>query len=309
MQPAKKKLQGMTLIEIVLSIAIYGMIAMLLTEVMCLINATIKSTQQLNTRLSYEAKYADNLLTNADDGTPFKTLEENVSITRNGVTENTSLPSVRVSIVYDGITLDRSTNVGYTESGVRTADNTAAAAFLRAAEYETDYNGTINGVNYHPNTNYKFMTFNKVGVGAAAKPEGSFILNVNITDSDASSITKLVVEAADGVLASGGTSQTILAADFPASGPIQIALTNNAPPTGSFGTTFQTVTITVYKNVIAPTSGKNLGERNVSTATAEVYTAVQVGSESPFENYYTNCSVTYTGGSGGADAWTFPTSS
>ena len=62
----KKRFRGMTLFEIVVAIAIYGIIAMMLVEIMSNINSTMRITNNLNKRLSYEAKYADNRLTTAD---------------------------------------------------------------------------------------------------------------------------------------------------------------------------------------------------------------------------------------------------
>ena len=59
---SKRKLKGMTLIEVVISIGIYAVIALLLTEIMSLVNATMKATNQLNRRLAYESKFADNML-------------------------------------------------------------------------------------------------------------------------------------------------------------------------------------------------------------------------------------------------------
>ena len=58
----KRKLKGMTLMEVVVSLAVYAVIGLLIAEIMTLVNATMKATNQLNRRLSYEAKFADNFL-------------------------------------------------------------------------------------------------------------------------------------------------------------------------------------------------------------------------------------------------------
>ena len=58
-----KKKKGMTLMEIIVSCAIYAMFSLLICEVMTLVNSTMKATNQLNRRLSYESKNADNLVT------------------------------------------------------------------------------------------------------------------------------------------------------------------------------------------------------------------------------------------------------
>ena len=55
-----KKQKGMTLIEIVVSLGIYSLLALLLVEIMSVVNTTMRSTNQLNERLSFEAKFADN---------------------------------------------------------------------------------------------------------------------------------------------------------------------------------------------------------------------------------------------------------
>ena len=56
----KKKLKGMTLMEVIVSLFIYALLGLLLMEIMSVVNATMRSTNQLNERLSFEAKFADN---------------------------------------------------------------------------------------------------------------------------------------------------------------------------------------------------------------------------------------------------------
>lgn len=56
-----KRRRGLTLIEIIISIAIYAVLALLVAEIMSMVNMLMKSTDQMNKRLTYEAKYADNL--------------------------------------------------------------------------------------------------------------------------------------------------------------------------------------------------------------------------------------------------------
>lgn len=65
-QMKKRNLKGMTLMEIVVSMAVYGVLALLLVEIMSCVNGTMRTTNQLNKRLAYEAKFADNRLT--EDG-------------------------------------------------------------------------------------------------------------------------------------------------------------------------------------------------------------------------------------------------
>jgi Tfp pilus assembly protein PilE len=62
----KTAFKGMTLFEIVISILIYGVIALLLVQIMGTVNTTMRTTDLLNERLAYEQKFADNRLTVAD---------------------------------------------------------------------------------------------------------------------------------------------------------------------------------------------------------------------------------------------------
>lgn len=58
--------KGMTLFEIVIAIAIFGVTSLLLVEIMNSVNSTMKATKSLNDRLAYEQKFADNRLKTAD---------------------------------------------------------------------------------------------------------------------------------------------------------------------------------------------------------------------------------------------------
>lgn len=60
------RLKGMTLMEIVVSLAIYSVIALLLVQIMTTVNTVMRTTTMLNTRLAYEAKHADNRITDSD---------------------------------------------------------------------------------------------------------------------------------------------------------------------------------------------------------------------------------------------------
>lgn len=59
----KKKLRGLTLMEVIVALAIYAILALLTTEIMTLVNSTMRSTTHLNRRLAYESKFADTLTT------------------------------------------------------------------------------------------------------------------------------------------------------------------------------------------------------------------------------------------------------
>lgn len=45
--------------EVIVALAIYAVLALLLTEIMTLVNSTMRSTTHLNRRLAYESKFAD----------------------------------------------------------------------------------------------------------------------------------------------------------------------------------------------------------------------------------------------------------
>ena len=145
-----KKQKGMTLMEIVISIAVYGVLALLVTEIMTTVNATMRATNQLNDRLAFESKFADNNMTKDSTGNPFPS----------------SSVTYSVDYSYAG-TIDFTYNQG--TSG-RVGDTTRTAI-----EYRMDYNDpTILGTNYAQNVNYRFMTFDKVAMDPSECPEGAF---------------------------------------------------------------------------------------------------------------------------------------
>ena len=149
-----KKQKGMTLMEIVISIAIYGVLALLVTEIMTTVNATMRATNQLNDRLAFESKFADNNLTRDMTGNPFRSTNVEYS----------------VDYSYAG-SIDFSYNNG--TSG-RVGNTTRSAI-----EYQMDYNDpTILGTNYAQNVNYRFMTFDKVAMDPSSCPDGAFTVRV-----------------------------------------------------------------------------------------------------------------------------------
>lgn len=136
-----KKQKGMTLMEIVISIAVYGVLALLVTEIMTTVNATMRATNQLNERLAFEAKFADNNMTKDSTGNPFENKEITYSIT-------------------------------YNDKGTKhwIGDTTK-----KAIEYRMDYHDpSIVGTNYAQNVNYRFITFDKVMMDSSEYPGESF---------------------------------------------------------------------------------------------------------------------------------------
>ncbi len=137
--------KGMTLIEILVAIAIYAVLALLLTEIMTLVNATMRSADQLNKRLAYEAKYADNLITTGENG-PF---DSNDAFDK-------------AIITYD-------------------TDSTLEAY---GTEYITNYeNPNASGVEYHSDLNYKFIVFGKPSDSSVATRTENFKILIVIPEA------------------------------------------------------------------------------------------------------------------------------
>ena len=159
----KRKLKGMTLIEVVISIAVYAVIGLLLTTIMSLVNSTMKATNQLNRRLSYEAKFADNMLL-SDGASPFAA--QNVDITLTNSTHS-------FNIVAHGSEYT-------TDVDQMTRDNDPDKLII------------------NPDTNYRFMVFTKTPEGARI-PSEFFYLDLLLGSGVDSSnpITKIIVDATD----------------------------------------------------------------------------------------------------------------
>lgn len=155
----KRKLKGMTLMEVVVSLAVYAVIGLLIAEIMTLVNATMKATNQLNRRLSYEAKFADNLLYSDGVG----------SFQRNDVTLTMHDASGAFNITAPGSVFQ--TN----------ADNME----------HTENNLIIN-----ENTNYRFLVFTR-GAASVPTPITVFYVDLNLgnaSDIAANPITKIIIE-------------------------------------------------------------------------------------------------------------------
>lgn len=136
-----KKQKGMTLVEIVVSMAIYGLLALLLTEIMTCVNASMRATNQLNTRLSYEAKFADNQLTSGANA--------NFSLNRHNFVINYNNGTQRIN-----------------------EDNR-----MQAFEWTTNmFDETIVGERYATDINYRFMKFAHEGADLSEYPGANYRL-------------------------------------------------------------------------------------------------------------------------------------
>lgn len=131
----KKTLKGMTLMEVIVSLFIYALLGLLLMEIMSVVNTTMTSTNQLNERLSFEAKFADNqIVTRATQGA--------------GGTLN--------------ITYGTNGGSGYTPAGtIGEAAPGGTRVETRFNEYTARYtNPNLNGaIDYSEDINFRFITY------------------------------------------------------------------------------------------------------------------------------------------------------
>lgn len=148
----RTKHKGMTLMECVVSIAVYALMASLLVEIMTAVNGTIKATSHLNRRLAYEAKYADNLITSHD----------------NGSGTSVDFPSVNSS-------------VGIKFTSPKGTFNLSATGQTYTAQY--------NDPDYVSNTNYRFAVFDKEH-SSTEVPKGPFWITIKLDKYKYNSVTK-----------------------------------------------------------------------------------------------------------------------
>jgi len=163
----------MTLMEIVVAMAIYGVISLLLVEIMSNVNSTMRATTNLNERLSYEAKYADNRQITAD---------------AHGTIENMSKDSENrnnhVVIQFNG----------NAESGYDGEIN--AEGVLYEVKYNSDKDNDSS-----EKTNYKFMVFEEtpdISAFPSALPY-SIPITFDPADMYPYNITNIVVNEEDDV--------------------------------------------------------------------------------------------------------------
>lgn len=291
MQPKRMKRKGLTLLEVIISIAVYAVLALLLAEIMTLVNKTIRSTEQLNNRLSYEAKYADNLMTADEDGA-FDTQKVNVKI-QYDVTgkENASgaapSPGEQVAKVKSNKTLD--------------AFNGSP---LKSDEYTAHYNETSLGTHFHDNTNYRFMRFDKTNLDKS-KPADMFSLRLwfDVSESVWNQIDGIV---AHGNFASGGlTAQELEKSSLRLDAPngwyyidlqMDASATKNPDGTPNEGTVTDTITVTFHR----PTTNASSDGHTIDLKPDQVFDEFTLtyplsqkqGSET---NYYEGYNIVYTG--------------
>lgn len=135
----KKTLKGMTLMEVIVSLFVYALLGLLLMEIMSVVNTTMTSTNQLNERLSFEAKFADNQI----------------------VSRATQGAGGTLNITY-GVSADAGNgNRQYTPAGTIGQAPGETPQVTRFNEYTARYtNPNLNGaVDYSENINFRFITY------------------------------------------------------------------------------------------------------------------------------------------------------
>lgn len=275
-----KKLKGMTLMEIVISMAIYGLLALLTVEIMTSMNTLMRATDQLNDRLTYEAKYADNFQTVNDSGTPFD-----------------------------------STTVTYS---IQYGSNWIGDASRQAVEYTIGYDESrINGTNYVGDINYRFMSFDKVLSETSECPKHGFEVLLRVvpyfSDDPPATIEEkknLITKAntaltqigtlkididsassfsqndeADTIDTAQGKSMTLDLSTNKLGNPYYIYLHNNSRGvTEDIKNVFTTFTFNMTKDALG---GGQVAW--VDNSTAKVYMYVKVGADKNTATFYKRC--------------------
>ena len=226
MNPKQTKRKGLTLIEIIISIAVYAVLALLLTEIMTLVNTMMRSTDQLNNRLNYEAKYADNQIITDDLGVAFDNQEVDVAISYHGgataTPQSVSLANMKAT-QYTAHFSEQDVIQGATNTLIAVGDE----------DQET---------NLHRATNFKFMTY-EAPVPSTAEEEYTVHMLLDLPQTKCDKITK--IEFTNAALASSQSAS--LARDFTAGEDIQIRLVNSATNAETTkANTHQPLTIEIY---------------------------------------------------------------
>lgn len=272
-----KKRKGMTLIEVIVSLAIYGIMAMLVAEIMTLVNATMRATNQLNDRLSYEAKFADNLQTVDDRGNALSATVVNFQIRYN----------------------NNSQIVG--------------GASREALEYTAQYdNSHVVGQRYSENVNYRFMTFDRVASNRSAFPGEMFQVSIrpvpyfsadegSLSDAEKqalvasansiiSTITELKIETETGTdffpLGSGVSELNFTNGDVMLGSDIQVQIFNTSE---AIPDSVQTVEANLKFNTKRDFFHDGVSREWNKDVPGRIYLYVKVGSSSDNATYYNQC--------------------
>ena len=169
-----KKQKGMTLMEIIVSCAIYAMFALLIAETMTLVNSTMRATNQLNRRLSFEGRNADNMVTDTSVIRAADTRTVNYQIRYDGSWTGTSWGGARPT-KYVAVNPNAATG------SYSVYDSSNPRNVKDGQEYTAFYDDSgIVGTRYNQNVNYRFMTFEKVVRDPSQWPGVPFEINIQI---------------------------------------------------------------------------------------------------------------------------------
>ena len=227
-----KRLKGMTLMEIVVSMAIYGMLALLVVQIMLVVNSTMRATTQLNTRLSYESKFADNQMTTGSTDVVLTGARKGVTITFNygaAVPSSISIPS--------------------------TGDHAVIAH-----EYQADYQSGRDD-DMSKDINYHYMVYSKGTGGAGPSPTdpadawlaaGDFHLYIN-NGGFAKDIKKVVASGSDVTSTVADVSSGVLA---PVDGHLVDIVLNKQDPHVAANTGYGTATVVFYRDMSDQTNNE-----------------------------------------------------
>ncbi len=187
-----KRAKGMTLIEIIVSMAIYAVIALLLSQIMMTVNATIRNTNSLNKRLTAESYYADNGIGGA--------IGMDMAVTADEDALSSIVCDVPASI-------DGSTRASVTFSK---SDGTAMQRGImsHASLYEYAYQDEDEDFRNNNDVHYKFLSINSASSNGANNNEALRLslqvitpltsVNVNkVSGGVVENVTKVVITSTD----------------------------------------------------------------------------------------------------------------
>lgn len=177
----RKKAKGITLVEVIASIAVYAVLALLLTEIMLCVNATLKTSSDVNKRLSFQQRYAD-AGASLDPSAP--------------PTDFTNLNVDNITIDWTGTPLSLKTLL---------KNNKSSAPDPTLAEYPRMWIGGFPNANNKQNVNYMFMVFDSNYVEPVKEFQGidvslDLTANIPVEDLDIQRITSIDIIDTNGVL-------------------------------------------------------------------------------------------------------------
>lgn len=243
----KKKCKGMSLMEIIISMLIYGIIALLVVEIMSVVNATITSTNNLNKRLSYETKYADNFIVR-DNGGDFASAPVTATI-RYG-TERNAIGSLDNTLAAD-------------LGGGTQFFGTMYTTHLSVAKGTTDAVGNPEYEVLTEGTNYRFMTFAKLNIHSTSIYSPEFEVTLNFEPIKNTDIEKIVVvDSSRANIATADTSRTVTYTSSQVAGTqIYHADNTDAQNDDNIAVGSHTICVQIYKKVTNPGTGDESEER------------------------------------------------